>query len=152
MICKVDACDRPAENKEKGLCATHSRRERKTQSLDSKEKLIPKGIKLVSDKKRQELNDYRTSKKEFFSHPENLICKVCGEGSADSIHHGKGRVGYADDEARMNGITLLLDQRFWVPIHSFRINKEFGVSCHAWVETHPEFARSIGVTKSRLSK
>lgn len=151
MFCKIDGCGRPAENRERGLCGTHLRAERKNQTLETKETKFDK-IKSMSSKKMKEVSEYSNAKNEFFKDPKNRICKVCGGGGADSIHHAKGKVGFADNESRLKGITLLLDERYWVPIHSFKVNPEFGVSCHRYIEDRPEFAREIGVTQSRLSK
>lgn len=150
MFCTVEGCGRPAENREKGLCSTHARQQRKAELEGVKQKEKPKRIKSASAKKLKEIDDYVKASKTFLSKPENKICKVCGKPGADSIHHAKGKVGFADNEARLNGITLLMDERYWVPIHSYWYNPDFGASCHRYIEDRPELARELGVTKSRL--
>lgn len=150
MLCKIDGCGRPVENVEKQLCSTHSRQERKNHLEGCKEKKFNK-IKSFSDKKMKEVSEYSERKKKFFENHENRICRVCGGNGADSIHHSIGKVGYFDNESRLKGVTLLLDERFWIPIHSFKINPEYGMSCHRYIEDRPELARKLGVTKSRLS-
>ena len=149
MICNIEGCGRPVENHELGLCATHARQARKGNNPSQAKPR--KKIRQYSDKKLEQINQYTRDKKEFFKNPENRICKVCGEGGADSIHHAKGKVGYADDWAAMNDIPLLLDQRFWIPIHSFRVNPKLGCTCHQWVEEHPEKAKELGLSQNRLS-
>lgn len=151
MYCKIDECDRPVENKDTGLCATHGHLERKKKKKDLKPKKKPVKIKSISSKKMAEVNEYIKRKKDFFKHAPNRICQVCHQGGADSIHHSRGKVGYYDEDSRMNNESLLIDTRFWIPIHSFNINPKFGTSCHTYIETHPDFARKIGVTYSRLS-
>lgn len=147
MYCKKEGCSKIVENRDLGLCSSCSRKARK----GTPEKKKPQRIKQISSKKIKEINEYTKLQKDFFKDPKNRICKVCGKGGADSIHHSKGKVGYADEEARLKGITLLNDVRFWVPIHSYQINPEFGTTCHRYIEDHPEYAREIGVTSSRLS-
>lgn len=147
MFCKIEGCNKIVENRDLGLCSSHARQARK----GSPEKKKPNFIKQISSKKIKEINEYTKLQKEYFKDPKNRICKVCKKGGADSIHHSKGKVGFADNEARLKGITLLNDVRFWVPIHSFQINHEYGTTCHRYIEDHPEFARKIGVTSSRLS-
>lgn len=46
--------------------------------------------------------------------PQNMICFIggCGKRST-TIEHTKGRLGYADQWARDNDISLYLDVRFW---------------------------------------
>lgn len=76
----------------------------------------PKRINQVS-KKRQEDNEiYKVIREEFLSKPYNQICFIedCNK-RANTIEHSMGRIGYADDWARENGITLFLDVRFWKP-------------------------------------
>jgi len=46
--------------------------------------------------------------------PQNKVCFIGGCGKrATTIEHTKGRVGYADEWAKENGISLYLDVRFW---------------------------------------
>lgn len=74
----------------------------------------PEPIKKVSNKRKVENREYSKLRKQFLS--ENQICFIewCTK-IADTIEHTKGRKGYADDWARQNKISLLLDKRFWKP-------------------------------------
>ncbi|MDR2223591.1 MAG: hypothetical protein LBE34_12805 [Flavobacteriaceae bacterium] len=76
----------------------------------------PKRVNKVS-KKRQEDNEiYSVIRKEFLSKEYNQICFIEGcNKQANTVEHSIGRIGYADDWARENGITLFLDVRFWKP-------------------------------------
>lgn len=145
MTCSFEDCDNPIEAN--GMCGSHNRLSRK----QKKEPTKKKAIKAFSDKKMSEIKEYSRNRKEFLKVPENTICRVCLKEGADSIHHGMGKIGFADNEARENGISLLLDDRFWIPIHSFFINPEFGCSCHHFIEVNPEYAKKIGVSFDRLN-
>ena len=126
-LCKEPGCDRPVENPEIGLCSTHSRLARKNQSKELKPRAK---IKPLSDKKMAQVNEYTRRKKEFFKKPENKFCRVCGQPTASEIHHKYGKTSYYDDWARENGITLLNDVRFFIPVcPSWMINEEYGTSC-----------------------
>lgn len=145
IVCIVDDCDNPVENRDNGLCATHNKLSRKKVSQPKKKKRI----RLASKKHVKDITEYVARKKEFFKKPKNNICCVCGQKGVDSIHHTKGKVGYADEWARENGISLLNDTRFWAPIHSFVSNPRLGEPCHRYIETHDEFAREIGLKLTR---
>lgn len=85
-------------------------------ALCAKKYAKPKRINKVS-KKRQEDNEiYKVIRQEFLSKECNQICFIEGcNKQANTIEHSMGRIGYADDWARENGITLFLDVRFWKP-------------------------------------
>lgn len=71
-------------------------------------------IKKVSDKRAAETKIYKQRRLLFLSLPENKICFIEGcNKKADTIEHRRGRKGYADEEARLNGVTLYIDERFW---------------------------------------
>jgi len=57
-------------------------------------------------------------------------CPVTGAGITmnSDIHHKKGRVGYADEQAKKEGITLLIDIRYWMAVSR---------KGHDYIETHP---------------
>lgn len=75
---------------------------------------VKKGIKKVSDKRQKENREYQKGRIVFLSLPENKKCFIDGcKRTANTIEHTKGRRGYADKWARDNGITLLMDKRFW---------------------------------------
>lgn len=76
----------------------------------------PKPIKQVSDKRKIENKQYTIERLRFLAQPENFYCFIDGcNKRADTIEHTMGRIGYADDWARDNKITLYLDTRFWKP-------------------------------------
>ena len=146
MYCKIEGCDRVVENRDIGLCSSHSRQDRK----GTPEKKNPKPIKHMSSKKIKEINEYSKLKKEFFKDPKNRICRVCGKSTAIEVHHSLRKIGYADDWARKNGITLLNDVRFWIPVcSSVFINQNLGTSCHGWIENNVNEAIKLGLTLKR---
>jgi hypothetical protein len=53
----------------------------------------------------------------------------------------KGRIGYADSWARDKGITLFLDERYWIPA---------SMEGHEYIEKHPQEAKDRGWSQSRL--
>ena len=81
-----------------------------------KEKTIYKPIPKVSKKRQVENLQYQVLRTEFLSKPENKICFIneCTK-KADTIEHSAGRLGFYDDWARDNNISLYLDVRFWRP-------------------------------------
>lgn len=58
------------------------------------------------------------------------------------IHHKMGRVGYADQWARDNDISLLIDIRFFLAVSR---------EGHIWIESNREEAEKKGYILSRLS-
>lgn len=73
-------------------------------------------IPQVSKKRKIENLKYQVLRKEFLDKPENKYCFIDGCNSiADTIEHTRQRVGYADDWARENNVTLFLDVRYWKP-------------------------------------
>lgn len=52
----------------------------------------------------------------------------CG-GATEDCHHSRGRGEY------------LLDESTWVPVCR---------KCHTWIEAHPEEAKALGLSESRL--
>lgn len=73
-------------------------------------------IKKVSKKRQIENAKYIVLRISFLSNPKNKICFIDGcEKEATSIEHSAGRLGFYDDFARDNNISLYLDVRFWKP-------------------------------------
>lgn len=67
-----------------------------------------------SQKRKSEDSIYTILRKRFLNMPQNMICFIGGCGNrATTIEHTKGRLGYADQWARDNDISLYLDVRFW---------------------------------------
>lgn len=80
------------------------------------QKKAPKRIKPQSAKQIKNTKEYTQKRREFLARPENKKCFVAGcKRIANTIEHTKGRQGYADDKARLEGLTLLLDERYWKP-------------------------------------
>jgi len=79
-----------------------------------------KPINKVSEKRKVENIIYTSNRIKFLMRPENKICFIdeC-KNKADTIEHSAGRLGFYDDWARDNNISLYLDQRFWKPCCHF---------------------------------
>lgn len=93
-----------------------------------------------SKKRQKEDRVYSKRRKIFLEDPVNQICPVKGIRTTE-VHHQMGRVGYADEEARMNGITLFLDERYWLAVSS---------PGHKLIELQPEWAKRMGYSLNRL--
>lgn len=92
--CKVPDCRKPVENKDTGLCATHSKALRK---------IVKPNIKKIGAKMEKSLSAYAERRRVFLQkHPR---CAVYPEMPAKEIHHMKGRIG-----------ALLLDDRYWLAV------------------------------------
>lgn len=109
-------------------------------SKSSKEIKIRKPIPKVSKKRAIENAKYTVKRLEFLGKPENRICPVTGQEATD-VHHKMGRVGFADQWARINNIPLLLDVRFWLAVSREGHNK---------IEMNPEWAKEKGYSQNRL--
>lgn len=92
--CKVPDCNKPTENKDTGLCATHSKAMRK---------IVTTPIRRVSEKMQKSLNVYDEKRKKFLQ--RNPRCAVYPMLKSTQVHHMKGRIG-----------ALLLDERYWLPV------------------------------------
>ena len=97
-------------------------------------------IKKVSEKRQKENREYLKLRKVFLQDPKNQICPVKGIQTTE-VHHKMGRIGYADDWARENGITLFLDVRFWLAVSS---------PGHKLIELQPEWAKRNNYSLKRL--
>jgi len=102
----------------------------------------PKQIYIIpqqSKKRIVENGKYTARRIIFLGKPENKFCFIKGCGKrADTIEHTMGRKGYADEEARMEGITLYLDERFWKPCCGDH-NRE--------LENNPELSKEYQLSK-----
>lgn len=93
-------------------------------------KISPKRIKPVSDKKLLELKEYRKIRDEYLR--ANPICEFDGCNSRDvTLHHKSGRVG-----------KLLTDKQYFCSLC---------IKHHSWVEVNPDEAKKLGLSLSRLS-
>lgn len=88
--------------------------------------------KTVSDKQAKLLSAYSSLRKLFFLKPEHQFCKArllsCST-HATEIHHMKGRGPW------------LMALETWLPVCR---------TCHVYIENHPEEARVLGFSKSRV--
>lgn len=99
-----------------------------------------KPLPKVSKKRAVENAKYTVKRLEFLGKPENRICPVTGQETTD-IHHKMGRIGFADQWARINNITLLLDTRFWLAVSR---------DGHRQIEENPSWAKEMGYSLNRL--
>ncbi len=91
--CKVQGCNKPVENKDTGLCASHSKAMRK---------IVTTPLKRVAEKTQKKANLYYEKSREFI---KNKRCVVYPMLKAEEVHHKRGRVG-----------DLLLDETHWLPV------------------------------------
>ena len=98
----------------------------------------PKKIKQVSDKRKEDNEIYSVMRKQFLE--KFPICPITNKPTTD-IHHKKGRIGFADDWARYNDISLFLDVRFWVALSR---------EGHQFVEENPTWAKENGYSLNRI--
>lgn len=101
-----------------------------------------KPLPKISKKRAVENAKYTVAKIQFMSRPENKVCPVTGQPTTD-IHHKCGRVGFADQWARTNNVTLLLDSRFWLAVSR---------EGHRQIEENPGWAKEMGFSLDRLAK
>lgn len=93
-------------------------------------------IKPKSDKKDVLDVLYSKMRKEFLNEPQNSTCRAKLPGCMGqfkenlTVHHTKGRGLY------------YLDKKTWIPLC---------LSCHEWVETHPQEAREMNLSQSKLT-
>ncbi len=135
-------CGKVSENRETGECASCASSRRKAFRMNLTDEKIKEAkkyqsIRKVSVKQGKRLSDYSSIKAEWI---KGKICGVCKKVIADQVHHQMGRAGYADEQARLEGIPLLLDTRFWLPID--------GV-CHTKVTIDSKWAIDNGFSLPR---
>lgn len=97
-------------------------------------------IKNATAKQLKLLSKYRKIRDPFMRDPKNKFCPVTGQLTTD-VHHKKGKIGYADEWARINDIPLLLDVRFFLAVSR---------KGHEKIETNPEWAKKNGYSIDRL--
>lgn len=133
----------PIENPDTMLCASCSAADRKlarkavsviARETKKKEYKIPK----MSGKMAKAIPEYSAKKQKWI---KGKMCVVFPHLKAEDVHHSAGRQGYADDWARENHITLLMDERFWIPVSR---------KGHVEVELHPKWSKQMGFSISRL--
>lgn len=120
----------PVENADTQECASCGAARRKAERRKS---VIKTPIKKMSDKKRNEVDQYIPLRDAFLL---RKWCKVHGKPCIPTqVHHMKGKVGFADDEAREKNIPLLIDIRFWIPVCQV---------AHDWITEHSSEAIEQG--------
>ncbi|MEJ7644263.1 MAG: hypothetical protein WKF87_06690 [Chryseolinea sp.] len=94
MSCEICHREVPIENKDTGMCATCNRDERNNTALYpmARQMFLTKMIEL------------------------EVCCPVWGSPITmeSDIHHKRGRVGYASEAKRQQGISLLIDVDFFL--------------------------------------
>lgn len=104
---------------------------------ENKHYTIPK----FSKKRSKENKVYTGRRIVFLSKEENKFCKIKGPTCtilSTTIEHSMGRKGYANEEKRADGISLYLDEDYWLPACS---------CCNVELEDNPELSK-----KHQLSK
>jgi len=102
-----------------------------------KQKSIPK----VSVKRKSMNEKYSVLRKEFLALPENKFCPITKQ-PATEVHHKAGRIGFADEWARLNNVPLLIDVRYFLGVSR---------NGHRWIEENPEEAKKLGYSVDRLT-
>jgi AMMECR1 domain-containing protein len=92
----------------------------------------PKSISPVSEKRRVEMDEYSKKRLAFLSLHQHCQAHLVGcTGTSTDVHHKAGRVG--DNYLNMNT---------WLAVCR---------DCHTYIETHPEEAKELGLSESRLT-
>lgn len=140
--CRVTpGCTNPIENQDTGACASCGAAIRKAERQhhkDAQKKRTP--IKKVSSKLSKLQGQYSAEKLLWI---RGKRCVVYPDKPATTIHHAKGREGYADQWARDNDVPLLLDKRYWIPA---------SLEGHRFIEENRAWAEEQGFTFSRSEK
>lgn len=90
-------------------------------------------INRISEKRKVEMSIYDKRRLAFLALHSNCQASLDGcSVKATDIHHKAGRVG--DDYLNISK---------WLAVCR---------SCHSWIETHPEDAKTLGLSESRLKK
>lgn len=126
------------ENREKMLCASCNKLDRKIAAMKVPEDAEP--IKKQSDEMKRIMPIYLREKKIFL---RGKKCAVMPHLDAVDVHHSAGRsiTGYYDEWAEQRGICLLRDQRLWIPVSR---------EGHIEIEKKPEWAKRMGFSEDRL--
>lgn len=133
------SCGNPRiENKDRMLCASCNRLERKAASARIPDD--PKPIAKQSDEMKRMMALYVRKKARWI---KGKKCAVMPHLPAVDVHHmaGRGIHSYYDEAAREAGIPLLMDDRFWLPVSR---------EGHIEIERRPEWAKRMGFSEDRL--
>lgn len=107
--CVIDGCDRPVENRDTGLCATHNRAARK---LEHKA-LKPSGInsRLINQVSKQQqtlLREYAKTCK-VIDRDRPMICESCGRPQGGEIQLSHSHLISRDYCVKYNRLDLYVD-------------------------------------------
>jgi hypothetical protein len=106
---------------------------------EPRQKKSPKRIRPVAVKRAEQNKEYTAKSREWL---KGKKCAVKKDVPAECVHHMAGREGYADKWARDNGVTLLLDERYWLPV---------SMDAHTAIENNPEWAKENGYSVNRTN-
>ena len=136
MICQCGSSK--IENREKMLCASCNKLERKAASMRIPDD--PKPIAKQSEEMKRMMALYVRKKARWI---KGKRCAVMPHLPAVDVHHsaGRGIHAYYDEWAQERGICLLLDERFWVPVSR---------EGHIEIENRPSWAKKMGFSEDRL--
>jgi hypothetical protein len=131
--CTSPGCTRKVWGK--GFCDWHQwmRPDKKLKQIKQVELKPKKQIQIRprTKKRAAQYAIYAVLRAEFFSKPENQMCRVFPWLPACDVHHMKGKIG-----------DLLNDVRWWLPVSR---------SGHDWCENNPEAAKVLNFSKDRLT-
>ena len=73
----------------------------------------------------------------------DMTCPIKGTPITmeSQIHHVAGRIGYASEEARQQGLSRLIDTTNFLAVSH---------EGHQWIELNPELAKKLGYSLPRL--
>lgn len=134
-------CGNPSENLETGDCASCGLAKRKAGRLAMKPRKKFNAVKKFSAKVLA--YEYPKVKNEFMKSLLGKPCPIYPELKIEDCHHRLGRTGFADDWAKDNNISLLIDKRFFM-----------GVSrkAHIKITNNPSWAIEQGYSLLRNQK
>ncbi len=97
----------------------------KRKALPSSSPTSRKAIKVRSDKRAREAEEYRKLREKLVEHP-SAKCKVCGFSKPHDLHHRR--------EMSMGGA-------YTNPANVVPVCRN---PCHEWIHSHPQEARELG--------
>lgn len=112
----------------------------KIENTKKSKRKIYKAPRRVGKKQAVINSKYTVARLGFLGMNDNQICPIKGTLTTD-VHHKMGRVGFADEWARLNNIPLILDTRFWIALSR---------EGHIQVEENPNWAKENGYSLNRL--
>lgn len=125
-----------------GRCASCNRALRKLESEAAKPVKVKKPINKATDNLLKARAAYKKRRDVWII---GKRCAVFPHLQATQVHHQISREHnqYADDWARDRGVSLLMDERYWLPVSS---------DGHDFITNNTELAIQKGFSVLRLSK